>query len=114
MFGRKSKLTRYENQQEKVTYNQEEKMVNNSRLRIATDNGIRRQEPLISQHKFYKRAQGIKRIYTYKRDSLLEMKYSSIWLNPRRQISELKTQQEKLSEEQKVQKNKQQQYPTEH
>jgi len=26
-----------------------------------------------------------------KRESLLEMKYSSIWLNPRRQISELKT-----------------------
>ena len=36
MFGRQPKLTtRYENQQEKGTHNQENIMVNNNRLRIA-------------------------------------------------------------------------------
>ena len=72
MFGRQPKLTtRCESQQEKRTDNQENKLVNNNRLRIARDNGIRRQGPLISQHKFYECAQGIKRIYRHNKEGII-------------------------------------------
>lgn len=48
MFDRQSKLLRYENKQEKVTHSYKKKMVNNSKkLRMARDDGIRRQELLI-------------------------------------------------------------------
>lgn len=47
MFVKESKLIKYENKQERVIHDQGKKMVNNED-RTARDNGIRRQELLIS------------------------------------------------------------------
>lgn len=47
MFVKELKLIKYENKQERVIHDQGKKMVNNED-RTARDNGIRRQELLIS------------------------------------------------------------------
>lgn len=67
MFFKESKLIRYENKPERTIHDQGKKMVNN-KDGMARDDGIRRQELLI---KFYKSAQGIKRISRYNKEKII-------------------------------------------